>query len=101
MDGDGGPTRTTDRFVLPLPFFMLQVITLTKHLFLLCIRPAVYPLILENGGPNRADLFDGSFQGTIVLDGVPPAALAALQEVGYLPVELAFSLGTETTSGFA
>lgn len=35
------------------------------------------------------------------MDGVPPAAVASLQEVGYLPVELAFSLGTDTTSGFA
>eukprot|EP00752_Nemacystus_decipiens_P002252 g2133.t1 len=40
-------------------------------------------------------------QATIVLDGVPPAAVASLQEVGYLPVELAFSLGTDVASGFA
>lgn len=38
-------------------------------------------------------------QGTIVLDGVPPAAVASLQGVGYLPVELAFSLGTDQSSG--
>lgn len=38
-------------------------------------------------------------QGTIVLDGVPPAAVASLQGVGYLPVELAFSLGTDSSSG--
>lgn len=34
-----------------------------------------------------------------MLDGLPPAAIASLQEVGYLPVELAFSLGTDAMSG--
>lgn len=37
-------------------------------------------------------------QGTIVLDGVPPAAIASLQGAGYLPVDLAFSLGGEALS---
>lgn len=52
---------------------------------------------------KRARLFCGfclSVQGTIVLDGVTPVAVASLQEVGYLPVELAFSLGTNAMSGF-
>lgn len=55
-------------------------------------------------GPKKRGVlfcFAQFIQGTIVLDGVPPAAVASLQEVGYLPVELAFSLGTDTTSGFA
>lgn len=47
----------------------------------------------------RIFLFFFVVQGTIVLDGIPPAAVASLQEVGYLPVELAFSLGPDTMSG--
>lgn len=34
-----------------------------------------------------------------MLDGVPPAAIRSLQLSGYLPVELAFSLGTDALSG--
>lgn len=39
-------------------------------------------------------------QGTIVLDGLPSAAIASLQGVGYLPVEVACSLGADALSGY-
>lgn len=37
--------------------------------------------------------FDIDAQRSIVLDGVPPAAITTLQGAGYLPMDLAFSLG--------
>ncbi|CAM9143971.1 unnamed protein product [Scytosiphon promiscuus] len=40
-------------------------------------------------------------QGTLVLDGVPVAAITYLQGIGYLPVELAFSLGAAKSSGLS
>lgn len=41
-----------------------------------------------------------ALQQTIVLDGVPSAAISSLQGVGYLPVEVAFSLGTDALSNY-
>lgn len=48
--------------------------------------PHLFPLALDMKMPE---------QSVIVLEGVPAAALASLQLVGYFPVEVSFTLGAD------